>query len=340
MRFPKNGWYTAIWSNELADTPIARTILGEQVVLFRGANGRAAALEDRCCHRAAPLSLGQVAGDNLRCGYHGLVFDADGVCVLVPGQDTIPANARVRAYSVVERWSVVWIWMGDPALADAGKIVELPWLDDPKWTLTPSYLHLKVNAQLLVDNLLDYTHVAYLHGNTIAGDPREATTPTKTERLNDGVRVGRWMIDFKPPPLFAKAGGFTGNVDRWQHATWKPPCLVYMDVGCAKTGTGAPQGDRSHGISIWSTHLVTPETDGTCHYHFGFARNFQIDDPEMSRMLFEGARNTFLEDKDMLEAQQQNLNAGELDGLLHINADAAQLQARRMLAELVKAETV
>ena len=187
----------------------------------------------------------------------------------------MPAGARVRAYPVCERWNVVWIWMGEPALADESKIVELPWLADPAWAATPGYLRIEANAQLLIDNLLDYTHVSYLHGATIAGDPREATTPTKTERLNDGVRVGRWMIDFKPPPLFAKAGGFTGNVDRWQHATWKPPSVVYMDVGAAKTGTGAPQGDRSQGISIWSTHLVTPETETSCHYHFGFARNFQ-----------------------------------------------------------------
>ncbi|MBM3529585.1 MAG: aromatic ring-hydroxylating dioxygenase subunit alpha [Alphaproteobacteria bacterium] len=338
MRFPRNGWYTAIWSKELADQPIARTILGEKLVLFRGANGRAGALADRCCHRAAPLSLGQVAGDRLRCGYHGLEFDTDGRCVAIPGQADVPAGAQVRAYPAVERWNAVWVWMGDPALADPGKIVELPWLDSKEWTATPSYLHLQVNAQLLIDNLLDYTHVSYLHAATIAGDPREATTPTKTERINDGVRVGRWMIDFKPPPLFAKAGGFTGNVDRWQHATWKSPSTVYMDVGAAKTGTGAPEGDRSQGISIWSTHLVTPETDASCHYHFGFARNFALDDAEMSQLLFNGARNTFLEDKAMLEAQQHNLEAGDLDGLMHIGADAAQLQARRMLADLVRAE--
>ena len=168
--------------------------------------------------------------------------------------------------------------MGDPARADESKIVDLPWLASKDWTLTPGYLRIDAHAQLLVDNLLDYTHVAHLHKTTISGDPREATTPTKTERLNDGVRVGRWMIDFKPPPLFAKAGGFDGNVDRWQHATWRPPTIVYMDVGAAKTGTGAPEGDRSQGISIWSTHLVTPESDASCHYHFGFARNFQRDD--------------------------------------------------------------
>ena len=112
-----------------------------------------------------------------------------------------------------------------------------------------------------------------------------------------------------------------------------------MDVGAAKTGTGAPEGDRSQGISIWSTHLVTPETETTCHYHFGFARNFQRDDAAMSKLLYDGTVNTFLEDKVMLEAQQKNVDGGAIDGLIHINADAAQLQARRMLDELVRAET-
>jgi phenylpropionate dioxygenase-like ring-hydroxylating dioxygenase large terminal subunit len=256
----------------------------------------------------------------------------------VPGQTAVPSSARVRAYAVAERFNVVWIWMGDPARADAGKIVELPWLADPGWTLTPGYLRIDANAQLLVDNLLDYTHVAHLHGKTISGDPREATTPTKTERIEDGVRVGRWMIDFKPPPLFAKAGGFDGNVDRWQHATWRPPSIVYMDVGAAKTGTGAPEGDRSQGISIWSTHLVTPESDTSCHYHFGFARNFKLDDAQMSKLLYEGTVATFLEDRAMLEAQQKNLKGGTLDGLVHIAADAAQMQARRVLDEMVRAE--
>ena len=197
MRFPKNAWYAAIWSKDLADKPVARTFLDEAVVLYRGRSGKVAALEDRCCHRAAPLSLGEIEGDNLRCGYHGLTFAADGACVAIPSQDTVPSGARVRAYPVAERCNTVWIWMGDPARADAGRIVELPWLDDPGWTATPGYLRINANAQLLVDNLLDYTHVAHLHRATIAGDPREASTPTKTERLNDGVRVGRWMIDFK-----------------------------------------------------------------------------------------------------------------------------------------------
>jgi phenylpropionate dioxygenase-like ring-hydroxylating dioxygenase large terminal subunit len=172
----------------------------------------------------------------------------------------------------------------------------------------------------------------------LAGDPREATTPTRTERLPDGVRVGRWMIDFVPPPLFARAGNFNGNVDRWQFVTWTPPSTVYLDVGCARAGTGAPEGDRSQGISIWSSHLITPETENSSHYMFSFARDFALADPEMSKLLYEGSKATFLEDAEMLEAVQANRCGGSLEGLVDIAADAAQLQARRMLGQLINAE--
>ena len=216
-----------------------------------------------------------MSGEYLACGYHGLKFDVNGRCVEVPGQTEVPAGAKVRSYPTHEKNNIVWIWMGDADKADPAKIPDLPWLSDPKWAATPGRLYVKTNYQFIIDNLLDLTHVAHVHKKTIAGDPREATTPTKTERLNDGVRVGRWMIDFVPPPLFAKAGNFTENVDRWQFVTWHPPGVVYLDVGCAKAGTGAPQGDRSQGISIWSSHLITPETEHTSHYMFGFSRDFK-----------------------------------------------------------------
>ncbi len=195
----------------------------------------------------------------------------------------------MRAYPVREKWNVVWIWMGDPARAGAAAIPELPWLDSDAWTATPGAMQLGANAQLLIDNLLDFTHVAYLHRRTIAGDPKEATTPTRTERLGDGIRTGRWMEAVNPPPLFAAAGNFDGMVDRWQWATWQPPGTVFIDVGCARAGTGAPKGDRSQGISIWSTHLVTPESATSCHYLFAFARNFGLGDAAMSRLLYEGS---------------------------------------------------
>ena len=204
--FLRNGWYTALWSNELKDKPIAKTLLNEKIVLFRNARGDVGALEDCCCHRAAPLSLGEIAGDYLACGYHGLKFDVNGKCVELPDGNQVPSGAKVRSYPVAEKWNVVWIWMGDPAKADPGKIPDLPWLSEPKWTATPGRLHVKSNYQFIVDNLLDFTHVAYVHKRTIAGDPREATEPLKPERLNDGIGVTRWLLDVQPPPLFANAG--------------------------------------------------------------------------------------------------------------------------------------
>jgi phenylpropionate dioxygenase-like ring-hydroxylating dioxygenase large terminal subunit len=336
--FLRNGWYAATWSTDLKDKPLARTFLNERVVLFRGESGVPGALEDKCCHRAAPLSRGEIKGDYLACGYHGLQFDSSGQCVLVPGEDHVPSGAKVRRYPVHEKWNVVWIWMGDPQKADVNKVPELPWLDDPKWAITPGTIYVKTNYQFIIDNLLDLTHVTYVHKNTLAGDPREATTPTKTERLENGVRVGRWMLDFAPPPLFARAGNFDGNVDRWQFVTWTPPSTVFLDVGCARAGSGAPQGDRSQGISIWSSHLITPETDETSHYMFCYARDFKTDDDGMAKLLYEGSRATFLEDADILEAVQTNREGGSLTGLIHVKADAAQLQARRMLQSLISAE--
>jgi phenylpropionate dioxygenase-like ring-hydroxylating dioxygenase large terminal subunit len=319
---------------------VARVFLNEPIVLFRTPDGRPVALEDRCCHRAAPLSLGKLVGEHLQCGYHGLKFDSLGRCVETPGQKAIPPGAFVRSYVICEKWSVAWIWMGDPALADESKIPDLPWLDSPEWTLAPGYLHIDANYQLIIDNLLDLTHLSYLHLKTLAGDPKEAVLPIKTERLKEGVHVSRWLLDIKPPPLFARAGNFTANVDRWQLITWKPPAIVYFDIGCAKAGTGAQQGDRSQGISMWTNHLLTPETDTSTHYLFGYTRNYALNDEQMTKLLFDGSVVTYLEDKAMLEAQQKRLNGGALDRTIDINADAPSLQFRRQLDRLIEAETV
>ncbi len=337
--FLRNCWYAATWAKDLADKPVAKTFLNEKIVLFRTSSGQPVALEDQCCHRAAPLSRGEVKGDNLACGYHGLQFDRTGRCVVIPGQQHVPRGASVRNYPVYEKWSAIWIWMGDAALADPGRIPELPWLADENWAITPGTLDVKSNYQFIVDNLLDVTHALYVHKNTLAGDPREATVPTRTERLPNGVKVGRWLLDVAPPPLFAKAGNFNGNVDRWQFVTWTPPATVFLDVGCAKAGTGAPEGNRSQGISIWSTHLITPQTEETCQYMFSYARNFAIHDAAMSKMLYEATRATFLEDADIIEAVQTNRRGGSLEGLIDLTADAAQLQARRMLNRLIDEES-
>jgi vanillate O-demethylase monooxygenase subunit len=154
MMFLRNCWYVAGWSHHIAaDSLVSRTMLGEPIVLYRKADGGVAALEDRCCHRLAPLSRGRIDGDDLRCMYHGLKFAPSGKCVEVPGQDLIPSTAMVRSYPVVEQDCWVWLWMGDPALADPALIPAALGHADPDWLMQTGQLAYEANYELINDYL-------------------------------------------------------------------------------------------------------------------------------------------------------------------------------------------
>ncbi|MBV9151473.1 MAG: Rieske 2Fe-2S domain-containing protein, partial [Alphaproteobacteria bacterium] len=152
----RNAWYIAAWADELGSAPLARRICNEPVVLFRGKDGRAAALTDRCCHRAAPLHLGTLIEGRIQCGYHGLVFDGSGRCVAIPGQSRIPEDARVRSYPIIEKNQLVWLWMGEAEKADPSLIVDFPYHDDKaKWPNKHDMYPIRGNYMLMVDNLMD-----------------------------------------------------------------------------------------------------------------------------------------------------------------------------------------
>ena len=201
--FLRNHWYVAATDKEIGAKPFGRILLGEPVVMYRAEDGTIIALEDRCPHRRLPLSMGKlIGGDVLQCHYHGLRFDRTGACVRVPGQDAIPANARVKTYPVVERYHWVWIWMGDVEKADPNLIVDYPPLADPKWRGLPGYMHYKANWLLIVDNLSDFVHLAFVHTKTLGGTEEYAfkTRPVAIERLDNGFRVERWHMNAPPPP--------------------------------------------------------------------------------------------------------------------------------------------
>ncbi len=332
--FLRNYWYVAALDHEVADKPLGRTILGEPVVLFRTPDGAVGALEDRCAHRRLPLSMGKMVGDALQCHYHGLRFDRSGKCVRVPGQDLIPQSARVRTYPVVERYHWVWIWMGDPALADPAKITDFHWLDDPNWGAKPSYLHVEANWQLVVDNLLDLTHLAFVHETTIGNMALVEHAAVKVQRAHDNVVVTRWIIDQPAPPTFVKVGKFTGNVDRWQIIDYTPPAFLRLDVGATPTGTGAPEGRRVNGISMRNLNAITPETETTSHYFWGQAHDFDVKNPETTEKVFQQIRTAFLEDVAVFTAQQRSITQRPDAPQVDINADAGGLQARRIVDRL------
>lgn len=341
--FLRNYWYVGAFDHEVGRTLLPRTILNEKIVFWRTEEGEPVAFENRCCHRRAPLSHGKLIGDTLECGYHGLTFDVSGKCIRVPSQSRIPERARVRRFPVAERCRFVWIWMGDPALADEGLIPEhlYSYNDDPHWAMVGGLLHVKANYQLLIDNLMDLTHETFLHMKTI-GTVHVAETPlAKVERDDTGVTVTRWMLDRPPPPIYDRCGGFSERgekVDRWQIIRFEPPEHACLDVGVATAGSGAPAGDRSKGITMRALNALTPETESSTHYFWTFPRDYKLDDAEITALLAKGFHNTFMEDVVILEAQQEIIDADPDAETVDINADASTIPVRRMIQRLLEEE--
>jgi phenylpropionate dioxygenase-like ring-hydroxylating dioxygenase large terminal subunit len=337
--FLRNHWYVAASLTEIGRKPLGRIILGEPVVFFRTEDGTPVALEDRCPHRRLPLSMGRLVGDDvLQCHYHGLRFDRTGACVRVPGQDIIPPGAKVKTYPLAERHSWLWIWMGDPALADPSKIVDYHWLDDPHWGAKTDYLHAECNWQLVNDNLLDLTHLAFVHETTIGNMALVEHAAVRVQRTPTGVQVTRWIIDQPAPPAFVKIGGFTGNVDRWQIIDYTPPSFIRLDVGATPTGTGAPEGRRVGGIEMRNLNAMTPETESTTHYFWGQAHDFQPHDAAVTDRVFAQIKTAFLEDVAVFSAQQKLIELDPAAPTIDINADSGGIQARRIVAKLYQEE--
>ncbi len=327
--FLRNSWYVAAWDREVARAPLARMFLGEPVVLYRKADGTPVALEDRCCHRHLPLSMGKVEGDELRCGYHGLRFDASGRCTEIPGQSSIPPQARVRSYPLLEKYGWLWIWMGEPARADPARLPNWWWAEHPDWKFSrPDPIHVRCNYQLVADNVLDVTHLAYVHAGSI-GNASITEFPATVEREKNLVRLTRWIRDRPPPPLYRDAGAFRGNVDRWQIVEHVPPCFSVNFAGCE---------DGATRIDLMALSAPTPETERTTHYFFGFVRNFKLDDPAVNRVFEVDLVGVFNEDIPVLEAQQRMLELGRGAPRVDIAVDAAPLAARRMLQAMLDQE--
>jgi phenylpropionate dioxygenase-like ring-hydroxylating dioxygenase large terminal subunit len=339
--FLRNMWYVASFSADLArGKSIARRFLGEPVVLFRTESGEVSALYDRCSHRAMPLSKGQVDGDVIRCTYHGLEFNAEGRCVRIPGQTRIPAATGVRSFPVAERDDFVWIWMGDPTLADPDEIIRNPEHSDPAWSWRPYYMHVNANWQLIVDNILDLSHVAYIHAKTIGGNVQTHFSAS-TEVDFDGSKVTllRKMPNSTPPPTYIEAGGFKGNVDRWQRVEYEPGHgnVLRVNAGACDVGTGAYEGRRDNGFVLVNIHGITPETETTCHYIWTICTNAPRESGVPDR-LFDQFYATICEDEVTLNAQQARIDDLPTLPFVGIASDGAVNRARLLLDGMHAAE--
>lgn len=339
--YPKNTWYVAATAEEIADKPLGRRICGHGVVFFRNAEGQVAAVDDYCPHRGAPLSLGYVRDGQLVCGYHGLVMSCDGSTACMPGQ-RVRGFPRNRSFPVVERHGFVWLWPGDPEQADADRIPNLFWAEDPGWAYGGGVYRIDCDYRLMIDNLMDLTHETYVHATSI-GQPEIEEVVAKTVTEGDQVITGRLMENIVAPPFWRNAMRFAGlpedaEVDRWQICRFTPPSNVMIDVGVALAGRGANEAAPEHRVAGIVVDLITPETDNSIWYFWGLARNFKADDPALTATIREAQGKVFLEDVAMLEAQQRNLQDFAERQMLKLNIDAGGVQARRVIERLVAEE--
>ncbi|MBU3737884.1 MAG: aromatic ring-hydroxylating dioxygenase subunit alpha [Rhodoferax sp.] len=334
----RNAWYVAALSRDVNRLPVARRLLGEPLVLFRSTDGRAIALEDACPHRKLPLSMGRVQGDAIECGYHGLTFDCTGRCINAATQDRIPPYAQVRSYPVRDRYGLTFVWMGDPAMADESTILDIEHHDDPAWTITQGdFMPVRCHYLWLVDNLLDPSHVAWVHTTSFAGAGTDRT-PLIVEDQSSGVLCSRWMLDQPPPPFYAPLVRFAGNADRLQHYEMRYPSVginkgIYTPAGLG--GPGMQDGPLTYRMA--SYHFITPVDDDNTLYFWLQHRNTDIHDQELTRRIAAGARAAFEEDRAILEAVHLGMknSTTRSTGLL---LDAGANRFRKGLSERIARE--
>lgn len=337
--FPLNAWYVAAWDYELENKLSPRQICGQRVVLYRQKDGVPVALEDACWHRLLPLSSGTLINDEVRCGYHGLVYNNQGRCTHMPSQETLNPAACVKTYPLVEKHRFVWIWMGEPSKADPSLIPDLHQNEHEEWAGDGGYTDLNCDYRLLIDNLMDLTHETFVHGSSIGNDA-VAEAPFSLKHSDKDVKLTRWMLDIDAPPFFKKQLGKPGNVDRWQLITFQSPSTVTIDVGVAPTGTGAPEGDRSQGITGFVLHSVTPVTENSCRYFWAFLRNYNLSSQRLTTEWREAVRGIFAEDKAVLELQQLAVERYPERDFYFLNIDTGAMWARKLIEKQVDAEYV
>jgi phenylpropionate dioxygenase-like ring-hydroxylating dioxygenase large terminal subunit len=332
--FLRNQWYTVATSAELGTTPLPRTICNEPMVIFRCRDGQVAALTDRCPHRKAPLSAGEVVGNDIQCGYHGIRFAADGACTHVPGNAPVGRNFRARSFPAREMHGLIFAWLGEASLAQETLIPDFSENVKPDWAAVWGTIHVKGNYQLLLDNILDLTHVVFVHKTTLAGGG-VTDTPLEVSVDGDVVRAQRLMRNVDTAPIYQAARGLNGKIDRWQFLEFRPPVYVRVTLGARATGDDTPFGAPTHVV----LNSFTPETERTTHYFWSTVRPWALDDDRVSKIYKDMTDLAFAEDARMVELQQQLIDSDHSGApLVSLAFDRAGVAARRIIRRKLEQE--
>lgn len=339
MNYVRNAWYVAGWGKDLGrDKPQSMMILEEPIVLWRDEGGKARALEDRCVHRNAPLSLGRCEGANLRCMYHGFLFNGEGHVVEIPGQADIPSIARVKNYALVEQDSWLWVWMGKQDLADPALIPRVKGLDDPNWVPGYGTLDYEAEASLLNDNLTDLSHLPFVHGQSFAATDEMAATLPTVSLIDRGVRIERWAE--RQPPLGLPNA--PERFDAFLGYDYLVPGIFSLQARAFPVGTcqrlnGAPPPDDLPGMDTWSSQAATPMSKGKTRYFFSNGPGAPAPQ-EISDFLWQVTLDAFAEDRVMIEGQQRIMDMRPDSKIMPAAGDKGTVLFNRLVNRMIREE--
>jgi vanillate O-demethylase monooxygenase subunit len=324
---PRNHWYIAALSEEVGEALTERWLLSRNVLLFRKRNGQAVALHNRCPHRSYPLSRGKREGDTIVCGYHGMAFDAHGGCVRIPSQEGAVGTLRARSYPVIERPPFVWIWMGEGGPHPTTP-PEIPWLGNPAYEDVTGVFDVDCSYIRLHENVLDLTHLAYLHKETLPGfDILER--PQVTE-AGSGVRV-----------LLIARGVRRAGADPSQPEQAMDLRFVSPAVHVAENTARYPDSEAGPGRSTHSgyVHAFTPIGQTRTRYFWSISRDEKLGDAALSATIKANFATVLLQDIEGLSLVEE-ICAREADDFEEISvvADRAGLRMRRIVQQLADRE--
>lgn len=338
--YPMRQWWVAARSSELTGTPFERRLLDQPVVLFRTVSGLPVALRGLCPHRLFPLALGRVAGESIECGYHGMRFDARGRCVHVPSQPACEPRQATQAYPLREQGGLAWIWMGEAALAAS---TPLPDIDStgvgcPGWATEYHPLAtVRARYTLMIENLMDLSHITFIHADTIPGAASVAALPfevLETERSLVLRRVGRSL----PPNPYLKSL-FPDNdqpVNQAFDAEYLAPGLIR--TGGTIEAVGSAGSPRILGTTNF-VHALTPETPRSVHYFVQTCRDFRLDDEAIARSNLAAGLRIQPQDISAVEAIERHVpEHGDPRREISTPADAGAIRIRRRLGRQIAAE--
>jgi len=327
-----NCWYVAALSTEVTRIPVARTILGTSVLLFRRGDGHAIALQNRCPHRSFPLDRGRLDGDTIVCGYHGITFASDGSCVRIPSQSTIPSTVCLHAFPLIERGPFLWIWPGD---GEPAPLPDIPWLDGG-WTSVEGYFHVASNYVALHENVLDLTHASYLHG-TDAATLKFAEIEPAVRVDGDVVTVTRIEHESALPPHRQAVLGADVRVDREAVSIFLTPGVHAAHSNYFPAGAGTATTPLSRFEIL---HLFTPENAMTTHYFWANARDTDLDNVELSDVMRKRSLKVYGEDVEGLgwvdDLRRSEVRSGVRE--ISVAGDRAGLQMRHVLMNIAARE--